>query len=82
MATAAATWSPPRPARSQSRKWTIGPAETGAGKDGRRGHPPQPRDRRRARRAQPAAPSAYPEGVRYFDTAEGYKNSERVIGNG
>src|SRR5262249_28387821 len=24
---------------------------------------------------------AYAEGVRYFDTAEGYKNSERVIGD-
>src|SRR5690349_21100391 len=24
--------------------------------------------------------SAYHEGVRYFDTAEGYKNSEKVIG--
>ena len=25
--------------------------------------------------------TAYNEGVRYFDTAEGYKNSEKVIGD-
>ena len=56
------------------------PADADAGQDGRRGDPAQPRDRRRTRGAQPTSRSAFLEGVRYFDTAEGYKNSEKVIG--